>query len=188
MPARFLGQQEQIMPARGVLEVLAHETILHRAGLLVSCALDILRPVEYIGAMNLLKLSELKKMRPLGGDLESAIMEVLWTKGAMKGRDLHVEIRREKEIAYTTALTVLDRLSKKGFIKKDAESGTIMFSPNISRDVYKNSVAADLVQKAFEVSPDLAISAFAGHISTMAKEDLGRLERLIKEKKNAALK
>jgi predicted transcriptional regulator len=115
-------------------------------------------------------------------------MEVLWTKGAMKGRELHIEIRREKEIAYTTALTVLDRLSKKGFIKKDAGSGTIMFSPNISREVYKNLVAADLVQRAFEVSPDLAISAFAGHISRMAKEDLGELEKLITEKKNAALK
>jgi predicted transcriptional regulator len=123
----------------------------------------------------------------LAGELESAIMEILWAKGAMKGRDLHAEIRREKEIAYTTALTVLDRLSKKGFIKKDPGSGTITFSPNISREIYKNSVAEDLVRKAFEVSPDLAVSAFAGHISTMAREDLDRLEKLIEEKKNASL-
>lgn len=127
-------------------------------------------------------------MRPLAGDLELAIMEVLWAKGPMKGRDLHLEIRREKSIAYTTALTVLDRLSKKGFITKDAGSGTILFSPRLERDAYRGLVAADLVQKAFDVSPDLAISAFAGQFSNMAKEDLGELERLIKAKKNAALK
>lgn len=115
-------------------------------------------------------------------------MEILWDKGPMKGRDLHVEIRREKGIAYTTALTVLDRLSKKGFVKKDRDSGLIAFSPEVSREAYKNTVAEDLVHKAFEVSPDLAVSAFAGHFSKMAPKDLDRLGELIEEKKNGRLK
>ena len=63
-------------------------------------------------------------------ELERPLMEILWAKGSMKGRDLHKEIRRQRDIAYTTALTVLDRLSKKGFIKKDRESGTILFTPD----------------------------------------------------------
>ena len=117
-------------------------------------------------------------------ELERPLMDILWTKGSMKGRDLFLEFHKKKDIAYTTALTVLDRLSKKGFIKKDRESGTILFTPSISRDAYENSVTKNLVQKAFEVSPDLAVSAFADVFSRMPKKDIDRLEKLIKEKKN----
>jgi predicted transcriptional regulator len=110
-------------------------------------------------------------------------MDILWTKGSMKGRDLHAEIRRTRDIAYTTALTVLDRLSKKGFIKKDRESGTILFTPAISRQAYESKVAESFVQKAFEISPDLALSAFADRFSKMPKESLDDLERLLEEKR-----
>ena len=123
-------------------------------------------------------------MRILSGGLESAIMEILWDKGPMKGRDLHAEIRRAKGIAYTTALTVLGRLSKKGFVRKDRDSGMITFSPDVSREAYMNTVAENLVRMAFEVSPDVAVSAFAGHFSRMTRQDLDRLEGLIEEKKN----
>ena len=126
-------------------------------------------------------------MSILSGELESAIMGILWDKGPMKGRDLHAEIRREKGIAYTTALTVLDRLSKKGFVRKNRDSGLITFSPGVSREAYENAVAEDLVHKAFEVSPNLAVSAFAGHFSKMTRQDLDRLEGLIEEKKNGRL-
>jgi predicted transcriptional regulator len=136
--------------------------------------------------MRLLNLSDKRKVRVLSGELESAIMKILWAKGPLKGRDLHVEIRREKGIAYTTALTVLDRLSKKGFVKKDRDSGMITFSPRISREAYQNTVAEDLVQRAFDVSPDLAVSAFAEAFSRMPKEDLDKLEKLLEERKNGA--
>jgi len=111
-------------------------------------------------------------------------MEILWTKGSMRGRDLYEEIRRDKDIAYTTALTVLDRLSKKDLIKKDRKSGTILFTPVLSRQAYESAVTESLVQKAFEMSPDLAVSAFAGMFSKMPKENLEKLERLFEEKKN----
>jgi predicted transcriptional regulator len=111
-------------------------------------------------------------------------MEILWTKGPIKGKDLYEEIRRKRDIAYTTALTVLDRLSKKGFIKKDRKSGTILFTPLMSRNGYENAVTESFVQKAFEMSPALAVSAFAGMFSKMPKENLEKLEKLFEEKKN----
>jgi len=135
--------------------------------------------------MKLLILSNKGRFDPLSEELERPLMEILWTKGSMKGRDLYEEIRRKKGIAYTTALTVLDRLSKKGFVKKDRESETILFIPALSRQSYESAVTRSLVQKAFELSPDLAVSAFAGMFSKMSKENLEKLEKLLKEKKNA---
>ena len=128
--------------------------------------------------------SKKKGLESLSEELERPLMEILWTKGPMRGRDLYLEIRKKKDIAYTTALTVLDRLSKKGLIKKNRGSGTILFVPAVSRDSYKNAVTENLVKKAFEVSPDLAVSAFANVFSRMPKKDIDRLEKLIAEKKN----
>jgi predicted transcriptional regulator len=134
--------------------------------------------------MKLLILSRKGRIGPLSEELERPIMEILWAGGPMKGKDLFEEIRGKRDIAYTTALTVLDRLSKKGLIKKDRKSGTILFTPVISRQAYEIAVTESLVQKAFDVSPDLAVSAFADIFSNMPKGNLDRLERLIKEKKN----
>ena len=134
--------------------------------------------------MRRLTLSKKGGLGALSEELERPLMDILWAKGSMKGRDLYEEIRRKRDIAYTTALTVLDRLSKKGFIKKDRKSGTILFTPRISRNAYESAVTEGFVQKAFEMSPDLAVSAFADIFSRMPKKDLDRLEKLIGEKKN----
>lgn len=115
-------------------------------------------------------------------------MEILWTKGPLIGRHLYLEVRQQKGIAYTTALTVLDRLSKKGFVKKDRHSGKIVFSPRISRATYQGLVTGNLVQKAFETSPDLAVSAFADFFSTMPQPTLDKFEKLVREKKNGQRK
>ncbi len=126
-------------------------------------------------------------MPVLSGELERAIMEILWAKGPMSGRDLHLEISQRKEIAYTTTRTVLDRLSQKGFVKKDRTSGMITFSPRISRERYRGAVAEDLVQRAFDASPDLAVSAISGLFPRMTKTELDRLEQLIKETKDESV-
>ena len=51
------------------------------------------------------------------GDLEQAVMDVLWARTAPTPvRDVHDELAQRREIAYTTVMTVLDRLAKKGIV------------------------------------------------------------------------
>ncbi len=135
--------------------------------------------------MRLSILSNKKGIGALSDELERPLMEILWTNGPLKGRELYDLIRLERNIAYTTALTVLDRLSKKGFIKKDGQSGVILFSPRISREAYTGAITESLVQRAFTMSPDMAISAFADHFSKMPEGERAKLEDLLAEKKNA---
>jgi predicted transcriptional regulator len=134
--------------------------------------------------MKLSFLSKKKGMSALSDELERPLMEILWANGPRKGREIYEEIRLEKNIAYTTALTVLDRLAKKGFIKKDGQSGVILFSPRISREAYTGAITENLVQQAFTVSPDMAVSAFADHFSKMSESDRAKLEGLLLEKRN----
>ena len=53
------------------------------------------------------------------GDLEQHVMAVLWRTGApLSVRDVHARLHYCREVAYTTVLTVLDRLAKKGAVER----------------------------------------------------------------------
>ncbi|MER6176091.1 BlaI/MecI/CopY family transcriptional regulator, partial [Streptosporangium sp. NPDC001681] len=57
-------------------------------------------------------------MRGLG-DLESTVMERLWSYHRPASvRDVLEDLRRERDIAYTTVMTVMDKLQKKGLLRR----------------------------------------------------------------------
>jgi predicted transcriptional regulator len=51
----------------------------------------------------------------------------------------------------------------------------------ISRQAYESAITEGFVQKAFDVSPDLAVSAFAGMLSKMPQAEVEKLEKLLEE-------
>lgn len=54
------------------------------------------------------------------GELEQRVMELLWaTEGPSSVSDVHLLLSRERELAYTTVMTVLDRLAKKGLVERE---------------------------------------------------------------------
>ncbi|MDX8053741.1 BlaI/MecI/CopY family transcriptional regulator [Lentzea sp. BCCO 10_0798] len=53
------------------------------------------------------------------GELESAVMDVLWRgDGDRTVRDVLDELSQERELAYTTVMTVLDNLHRKGWVER----------------------------------------------------------------------
>lgn len=54
------------------------------------------------------------------GELEQRVMELLWAARApMSVAEVHAKLTEERELAYTTVMTVLDRLAKKGLVDRD---------------------------------------------------------------------
>ncbi len=125
-----------------------------------------------------------KGLKALFGELEAEIMEILWEKGPLKGREIFEEMGRKRKIAYTTVLTVLDRLSKKGFIKKQKDVGSIIFVPSISKKDFQVLVTDRLIRGAIDISEDLAISAFLDIFSKMDTDKIEKLTKFIEEKIN----
>lgn len=76
---------------------------------------------------------------PRLGDLERAVMEHLWSHAEAGGdpltvREVHETVGRQRELAYTTLLTVLDRLAKKGVVSRDREGRAYRYAPVGSRE------------------------------------------------------
>lgn len=69
------------------------------------------------------------------GDLERAVMEHLWgSEAGATVREVHTALEAEREIAYTTVMTVLDRLAKKGVVEREREGRAWRYTAARSRE------------------------------------------------------
>jgi len=57
------------------------------------------------------------------GALEAEVLSVLKKFKRASARSIFEELARQRQLAYTTVSTTLDRLHKKGLVKRDEESG-----------------------------------------------------------------
>ena len=86
------------------------------------------------------------------GDLERAIMDRLWAidpvipESAMTVREIHESIARERDIAYTTVMTVLDRMSKKGLVTRERDGRAWRYLPVSTSE----ELTADLLRDSLE--------------------------------------
>jgi len=68
------------------------------------------------------------------GELERAVMEKLWANSAAGGvpltvREVHVTVGAPRDLAYTTVMTVLDRLAKKHLVTQERDGRAYRYSP-----------------------------------------------------------
>jgi predicted transcriptional regulator len=69
------------------------------------------------------------------GELESAVMDVLWSTDApMAVRGVLGEVNRHRDLAYTTVMTVLDNLHRKGWVERAKDGRAWLYVPVISRE------------------------------------------------------
>lgn len=70
------------------------------------------------------------------GDLERAVMELLWTTGGagLTVREVHDQIGVDRGLAYTTLMTVLDRMSKKDLVERELDGRAWRYTAAYSRE------------------------------------------------------
>ncbi|PFG17973.1 putative transcriptional regulator [Propionicimonas paludicola] len=78
------------------------------------------------------------------GELEQAVMEILWSHSSpLSVREVHEQLAADRTLAYTTVLTVLDRLAKKGNVLRTLDGRAWLYRPARSRvDEVARRVAA----------------------------------------------
>jgi predicted transcriptional regulator len=98
------------------------------------------------------------------GDLEREVMTQLWDAGEpLTVRQVHERSSRARELAYTTVMTVLDRLAKKGLVTRERADRAYLYLPAQSRE----EMTAGLMLDALSTTPDrdAALAYFVGRLS-----------------------
>ncbi len=102
-------------------------------------------------------------VRPLG-ELENAVMTRVWRwNRPVTVREVLLDLRGEREIAYTTVMTVLDKLYRKGWLRRERVGRAYRYEPVSSREAY----TAALMNDAWATSdnPAAALVHFFGLMS-----------------------
>ena len=116
--------------------------------------------------------------QPLG-PLEVTVMEILWTHGESNVRD--VVDRLGRPLAYTTVMTTLDRLFKKGLLARRKCDRAFLYSPALNRTEWEHKRTGDFVARFLSVAEparDLLISCL---VEAVGRHDEGLLDELEKK-------
>ncbi len=121
---------------------------------------------------------------PVLGPLENTVMELLWTRGENNVRDVMDGL--DRPLAYTTVMTTLDRLFKKGLLVRRKSDRAFFYSPSLSQREWEQQRAGDLVAGLLadpSRSSDLLISCLVEAVGQRDEALLDELERKIRLKR-----
>jgi predicted transcriptional regulator len=104
------------------------------------------------------------------GELERAVMEVLWDRGTPATVREVAEVLRDRDLAYTTVMTVLDRLAGKGMVERERAGRAWSYRPAASREAFIAQLMLDALDLAG--SRDAALVRFARSVSGTEAEVL----------------
>ncbi|WP_158613681.1 BlaI/MecI/CopY family transcriptional regulator [Sulfodiicoccus acidiphilus] len=113
------------------------------------------------------------------GELERLVMEVVWSRGRAFVKDVHEELSRTRSLAPTTVSTVLDRLYRKGFLRRELvkEGGLrYIYYPKVTREEFQRSKIRRMATTILDSLEDPAFASILG--DTNLKELKERLRRL----------
>jgi predicted transcriptional regulator len=111
------------------------------------------------------------------GELEARVMEVLWRRGEPTSvREVHGELARHRDLAYTTVMTVMDRLWRKRLLRRALRGRAFEYVPATSEAEY----TAKLMHQLLRGTADRR-SALAHFMRGMRKTDESDLLRLARE-------
>ncbi|WP_026306605.1 BlaI/MecI/CopY family transcriptional regulator [Smaragdicoccus niigatensis] len=121
------------------------------------------------------------------GDLEKAVMDQLWSADEpLTVRQVHEALCESRDLAYTTVMTVLQRLAKKDLVVQRRDDRAHRYAPVHSRNELVAGLMVDALDEASETGRMAALVHFVGQVGADEAEVLRQaLADLEKSEKQA---
>lgn len=120
------------------------------------------------------------------GPLEREVMELVWQRGEASVRDIHLAVG--ERLAYTTLMTTLDRLHKKGLLERRKSGRAFCYAPCLSSAEWERGLISRALDRLLGRGPEGVEPVLACIVDAVSEHDrewLDELDRLVKEKKRA---
>ena len=111
------------------------------------------------------------------GDLQLAIMRVLWTRAEATAAEVHQDLLEERGLAPTTIATMLRKMEDRGLVEHRSAGRQFVYSPLLAETEVNRSLVGELVRRLFDGDPRALVS----HLLAEGKIDLSELEQLRRE-------
>ena len=98
-----------------------------------------------------------KRPRDIPPPLELECLKALWSLREGNVKEVQLVVAETRPLAYTTIMTVLDRLVRKGKLARRKQGRAFVYSPVASRDSIRRVAIQELLDGYFDGSPDQLI-------------------------------
>jgi predicted transcriptional regulator len=118
------------------------------------------------------------------GRLEFDLMQILWAHGESNVRDVAQQLSRP--LAYTTVMTTLDRLYKKGLLDRRMPDRAFLYSARFSQQEWERTQAENVLTNFLtgpQASRELLLSSFLDAVGEHDTALLDELEKKIRRKR-----
>ena len=112
--------------------------------------------------------------------LEMQVLSVLWERGPSPVRDVLEAIPDGKARAYTTILSVMQVMEKKGLLTHTTQGNTHIYKPSVSQGQVAAPLLKNLVKHIFGGSTATALQHLLAE-NDVSRAELGEIKRLISE-------
>jgi predicted transcriptional regulator len=113
---------------------------------------------------------------------ELEIMKIVWIRKSATVRDVYEALREQRQIAYTTVMTMMKILEKKKFLKKTQQDRAFVYQPVRPKEQVIRTMVQDFVTRVFDGSAEPLLMHLVKdrHLS---EKDVREITRLIRENK-----
>lgn len=140
-------------------------------------------PSKGLAPMALNFKPENSRMEKILGPLEKELMGILWRASApLTGREIFESLRQHRRVAYTTVLTVLERLVPKELVIKDKVEGRYLYSATSTQEEFTAQVSRNVLAGLMELSPTQTVAAMVDLLDQQNPAELQALMDLIQQR------
>ncbi len=104
------------------------------------------------------------------GPLEHKIMEIVWKQQEATVYSVVEALEQEKCLAYTTVMTVMSRLAKKGILSREKKGKTYIYSPKQSKEKFIHQLVKSTINRMIDSFGEEAIVAFVDETESLTQE------------------
>jgi predicted transcriptional regulator len=122
---------------------------------------------------------------PRPTDAELQVLSVLWEHGPATAREVLERMPDGKQRTYTTVLTIMQLMEKKGLLKRRIQGRAHVYRPGPNRSRIIRPMIRDLITKAFGGNPAQLVQQLLAD-ERIDAEQLDEIRKLLDEAKDAA--
>ena len=116
----------------------------------------------------------MSNQKTVRGELQLAILRVLWQRGEATVADVHAALHRDRGLALTTIATMLRKLEDKGIVRHREQGRQFVYRANVIAGDVQSHMVGDLVARLFAGDPLQLVS----HLVQEGEIDLQELDAL----------
>jgi predicted transcriptional regulator len=113
-----------------------------------------------------------KPPKPTAAELD--LLRVMWRLGPATVKEAHAELQKDREVAYSAVLRLMQIMHGKGLLLRDEAQRSHVYRPAQAQDSTQTSLLGDLIRKAFAGSGKALVLAAlkGGHVTPEERREI----------------